>query len=101
MDEFCYYNDLFSIYKGLLTVKEQEVFSSYYEDNFSMGEIALNRNISRSAVGNTIKIVENKLSDFESKLKLYEKNQKILSLIEKFQVLELDQIKEELLSLID
>ena len=58
MDKFLYYNDLFNIYKELLTKKEQVIFSDYYEENLSMGEIAENLSITRSAVGSTINTVE-------------------------------------------
>ena len=57
MNKVLYYNELFSYYKELLTKKEQEVFSLYYEENLSMGEIALLKNISRSAVGFMLKKV--------------------------------------------
>ena len=52
MNKFLYYNDLFNFYKELLTTKEKEIFALYYEENYSMGEISENLNISRSAVGN-------------------------------------------------
>ena len=60
MNKVLYYNELFSYYKELLTKKEQEVFSLYYEENLSMGEIAQIKNISRSAIGFKIKNVEEK-----------------------------------------
>ena len=74
MDKILYFNSLFSIYRDLLTKKEQNIFSLYYEENMSLSEIALELDISRSAVGNTIKIVEQKLENYEQKLKLNEKN---------------------------
>ena len=52
MDKVLYYNNLFSIYQKLLTLKEQNIFSLYYEENLSLSEIAENLGISRSAVGN-------------------------------------------------
>ena len=81
MDKVVYFNNLFTIYKELLTAKEQEIFSLYYEENLSMGEIALNKSISRSAVGNTIKIVENKLEKYESILRILEKEEKLKEMI--------------------
>ena len=81
MDKVLYFNNLFTIYKELLTAKEQEIFSLYYEENLSMGEIALNKSISRSAVGNTIKIVENKLEKYESILRILEKEEKLKEMI--------------------
>ena len=80
MNKFLYYNDLFNFYKELLTTKEKEIFALYYEENYSMGEISENLNISRSAVGNTVKIVENKLSKYESILHIKEKNEKLMEL---------------------
>ena len=93
MNKFLYYNDLFSLYKELLTTKEKEIFALYYEENYSMGEISENLNISRSAVGNTVKIVENKLSKHESILHIKEKNEKLMELSEK---IEDENLKREL-----
>ncbi len=80
MDKVVYFNNLFSIYKELLTNREQEIFSYYYEENLSMGEIALNEEVSRSFIGNMVKRTEKKLEELESTLKIYEKNQKILEI---------------------
>lgn len=74
MNKVLYYNNLFTIYKELLTQKEQNIFSLYYEENLSLSEIAENLKITRSAVGNTVKTVEKKLDFYENKLKVYEKN---------------------------
>ena len=93
MNKFLYYNDLFNLYKELLTTKEKEIFALYYEENYSMGEISENLNISRSAVVNTVKIVENKLSKYESILHIKEKNEKLMELSEK---IEDENLKREL-----
>lgn len=93
MNKFLYYNDLFNLYKELLTTKEKEIFALYYEENYSMGEISENLNISRSAVGNTVKIVESKLRKYESVLHIKEKNEKLMELSEK---LEDENLKREL-----
>ena len=99
MNKVIYYNELFSYYKELLTLKEQEVFSLYYEENLSMGEIALIKNISRSAVGFKIKKVEKKLDDYEKIIKkreIFNKLQKIILKIDNNLVkLELEKIIEE------
>ena len=81
MDKVVYFNNLFTIYKELLTLKEQEIFSLYYEENLSMGEIALNKDISRSAVGSTVKIVEKKLEKYESILHVLCKEQHLQDII--------------------
>ena len=99
MNKVIYYNELFSYYKELLTLKEQEVFSLYYEENLSMGEIAELKNISRSAVGFKIKKVEEKLANYEKILKkreIFLKLQKIISKMDDNLVkLELENIIEE------
>ena len=53
-----YLNELFDYYNVLLTKKEQDIFIDHYEDDLSLQEIADNLNISKSAVGKTLKIVE-------------------------------------------
>ena len=75
MNRVLYYNNLFSIYRELLTEKEQNIFSLYYEENLSLSEIAENLQITRSAVGNTVKIVEKKLEEYEKKLHIFAKNE--------------------------
>ena len=97
MNKFLYFNELFSIYKELLTMKEQEIFSDYYEENLSMSEIAENLKISRSAIGNTVKIVEKKLEKFETKLHLYEKTKKLQEICDKITD---EMLKKELESLL-
>ena len=99
MNKILYYNELFSYYKELLTKKEQEVFSLYYEENLSMGEIAQIKNISRSAVGFKIKKVSEKLDNYEKILKkreIFHKLQKTISKIDDNLIkLELEKIIEE------
>ncbi len=72
-----YLNKLFDYYNVLLTKKEQDIFIDHYEDDLSLQEIADNLNISKSAVGKTLKIVEKKLIEYEQKLELNKKNTEI------------------------
>ena len=48
MERFLYYTKLFDCYKKLLSEKERETFSNYYEENLTMQEIADNKKISKS-----------------------------------------------------
>ena len=80
MDKFLYYNNLFSLYQKLLTPKERLIFSLYYEENLSMGEIADIKGISRSAVGKTIKIVTTKLDNYENTLGIYKQREEIIKI---------------------
>ena len=72
-----YLNSLFDIYKELLTNKVQQAFSEHYIEDLSMQEIADNLNVSKSNIGMIVKRAEQKLKDYESKLHILEKNNKI------------------------
>lgn len=89
MNKVLYFNTLFTIYAELLTKKEQNIFSLYYEENLSLSEIAENLKISRSAVYNTVKIVKRKLENYEQKLRVSAKNELLKEVIE-------EPIKEKL-----
>lgn len=67
-----YYNILYGYYGVLLTDKQQSIFESYYEQDFSLSEIAENLNVSRNAVWDTLKKVIDKLEEYENKLNLYQ-----------------------------
>lgn len=74
MEEHIYYNGLFDCYADLLTNNEKEYFRSYYREDLSLGEIADNNLVSRSAVHKAVKTVIEKLENYESILHLYEIN---------------------------
>ena len=87
---------LYEYYKDLLTAKQMEYFEDYYFDNLTLSEIADNNGVSRNAIHKQIKDVENKLIEYESKLKLLEKSEKINKLIENID----EKIKEEIKELL-
>lgn len=66
---------LYDYYGELLSEDNKRYFEDYYFDNLSLGEIALNYNISRNAVHKHIKNAEKKLIFYEEKLKLYKKEE--------------------------
>jgi len=76
-------NTLFDFYGPLLTDKQQEVLTMYYQDNYSLGEIAAELDISRQAVYEHVKRSEQMLEDYEAKLKLADKYEKRMRLLEK------------------
>ena len=82
MDKLVYLNDLFDIYSDLLTEKQRMYFKDYYFDNLSFGEIASKYNISRNAIFKQLKIIEDKLTFYEEKLKVLSKKNKINDIIE-------------------
>ena len=82
MDRVVYLNLLYDLYKELFTEKQQMYFEEYYFENLSLSEIAENNNVSRNAVHNQIKIMEERLIELEDKLKLNEKKEKIINLLD-------------------
>ncbi len=97
MEKKLYFNDLYDYYQDLFTEKQKSYFESYYFDDLSLSEIAENDGVSRNAVHHQLKIVEEKLIEYEQKLKLYEKRQKVVDLLSRLQD---EQLKNEILELV-
>lgn len=64
-------NALFEFYSTLLTEKQMNYIELYYADDYSLGEIAEDFEISRQAVYDNIKRTEKILENYEKKLHLY------------------------------
>ena len=64
---------LFDNYKELLTQKQREIVSLYYDEDYSLGEISENLGVSRQGIYDTLKRSEKILKDYESKLGLVAK----------------------------
>ena len=77
IDKKAYYAILFEYYKNLLTDKQIDTFICYYNEDYSLAEIADEFGTSRNAVCDTLKKVVSLLENYEEKLKLYEKDQKL------------------------
>lgn len=77
MKDFVYYGELYNIYGFLLTEKQREIFSLYYEENLSLSEISEYKKVSKSYVGKLISDVEKKLDYYEENLKHFELLKKI------------------------
>lgn len=58
------------MYGNLLTEKKKKIFSYYYEENFSLTEIASLLKITKQAVSEQLHKTKDELLDFEKKLKL-------------------------------
>ena len=84
LEKKTYYNILFGYYSELLTEKQQALFEEYYGEDFSLSEIASEYNISRNAVHDTIKKVLSSLDEFEEKLGLYQRDQKLESILKEY-----------------
>ncbi|AKG35270.1 putative DNA-binding protein [Paenibacillus durus] len=68
-------NLLFAFYEPLLTDKQQTFLKYYFHDDFSLGEIAAEFEISRQAVYEHIKRAEQVLENYENKLGLLAKHE--------------------------
>ena len=97
MEDFIYYNELYDLYSSLLTDKQRQYFEDYYFHNLSFSEMGENYNVSRNAIFKQLKITKEKLYEFESNLKLLEKKNKLIKIIEE---VDNQKIKKELEELI-
>ncbi|MFA6801647.1 MAG: hypothetical protein WCR19_06025 [Acholeplasmataceae bacterium] len=78
-----YLNSLFDKYQVLLTEKQISYFKYYFQEDYSLHEIAEIFEVSRNAVYDQLKKVEKYLLSYEEKLHLLEKadqRQKLLNL---------------------
>ncbi len=96
---------LCEIYGKLLTPKQLEVLTDYYNKDLSLSEIAENNNITRQAVRDIIKKGENKLFELEEKLLIMEKMmkqekvlQEVLNELTKIQEVSSDKKVEKILN---
>ena len=83
MEELLYLNNLYDLYGELLTNKQQTYFEEYYFNNLSYSEISEKYKVSRNAIFRQLNLTKEKLLDYEEKLKLYYKKQKINDIIKK------------------
>ncbi|WP_114571105.1 putative DNA-binding protein [Exiguobacterium flavidum] len=80
-------NYLFDFYQMLLTPKQRNYMSLYYLDDYSLGEIADEFEVSRQAVYDNIKRTEAMLEQYEEKLALfskYEERKQLLDTLKRF-----------------
>lgn len=97
-------NLLVDFYEPLLTEKQRTFLKLYVHDDYSLGEIAENFEISRQAVYEHIKRAEQMLEEYEDKLGLLTKHARRMKLHEELNLL-LDECepktREKMSSLLD
>jgi predicted DNA-binding protein YlxM (UPF0122 family) len=96
-------NKLLSIYGNALSKLQREDLLSYYQDDLSLSEIALNRNVTRNAVHLSIRNGEKELEKYEKDLHILLKSEQIEAELDKIEKASdeerkkiVDRIKEEL-----
>lgn len=87
-------NDLIDLYGSLLTDNQLNILELYYMEDLSLKEISEELNVSRNAVYDSLKRSLNILEDYDSKLKLLEKDEIKRELLEKFNDLNKEEIKQ-------
>ncbi len=98
MENRDYLNSLFDIYKDLLTEIEQDTFKNYYFEDLSLTEIAENRHITKASVSKTLKQVETKLINYETKLNILKTKQTLTNLLNENDIIKL---KEKITKIIE
>ena len=85
MEEKVKVSILLEIYGNLLTRKQYEFMDYYYNQDYSLSEIADNNEITRQAVRTILIKSKTKLEEYEEKLKFMQKEEKIKKYIEKLE----------------
>ncbi|WP_187118726.1 YlxM family DNA-binding protein [Risungbinella massiliensis] len=73
LDQTTEVNLLYDFYGVLLTAKQQKLLELYYQEDWSLSEIAEHQEVSRQAIFEAIKRAQVVLSDYEAKLGLLAK----------------------------
>lgn len=87
-------NDLMDLYGNLLTANQLNILELYYMEDLSLKEISEELNVSRNAVHDSLKRSLLVLEEYEEKLELLRKDEIKVELLEKFDELTKEQIKE-------
>ena len=80
-----YLNRLFEIYGSLLTEKQVQSFVYYYVEDYSLQEISELLEVSRNAIFDQLKKVENHLLEYEEKLQIFKKQEARESLLKQLE----------------
>lgn len=83
MEKKAYTSMLYDVYTNMFSDRQRQYFEEYYYNDYTLSEIAENLGVSRTAVHKALRLMERKLDEYESKLKLFEKRKKINKLLEK------------------
>jgi predicted DNA-binding protein YlxM (UPF0122 family) len=68
---------LYDAYGSLLTDKQRKIMEQYFYDDLSLGEIAETSGISRQAVYDLLKRVEQTLEKYEDKLRILQQEENL------------------------
>ena len=91
-------NELYDIYGDLLTEKQRVYYEYYYLKDYSLSEISELLKVSRNAVHMQLKNVVKHLENYEEKLGVLDKREKLSKIIKKIDKKEItiEEIKKDL-----
>lgn len=98
MEEKIEISILLSLYGNLLTETQKNYMELYYNQDYSLSEIAENENITRQAVRTNLLKSKKKLKNYEKRLGLMEKDKKIKEMIENLENTKLDKKQKEIIT---
>lgn len=75
-------NLLMDLYEELLTDKQRDYLDLYYNQDLSLSEISLIKDVSKNAVFDNLKKATKHLENYENKLKLLDKHIERLNIID-------------------
>ena len=106
MENELFVSVLFDYYSALLTERQRDIFEMYVNKNLSLSEIAENLGISRQGVRDGLVKAEKALVEYEEKLGIHGKNQKLSVILDDLKSLVAeadipDNKKEEIKNLTD
>ena len=94
MDKKLQISLLFDFYGQLLTDKQRDIIYNYYNNDFSLSEIADNLNITRQGVFDNLKRAETTLLEMENKIGLYKRFEEIQNIVNKININALNILEE-------
>lgn len=80
---------LYEHYGNLLSAERKRRFEAYYFEDLSLGEIALEEEVSRSAVFDSLQKTLDHLSHYEEQLHFLEKEEKLRQILTRYEANEL------------
>lgn len=91
-------NELFDQYGSLLTKRQYEILSLYFQEDLSYSEISENLEISRAAVMDTVHRGTNLLEKYEQNVGVLSLKQKIYDILEN--ATDLEEMKRDIQNLL-
>lgn len=98
MEDFVYYDQLFNIYGSLLNESNRKYYRLYYEENFTLQEIADLENVSKSYVGNIISKTSKKLKEYENELHILRDRNELIKILSINNILEIKSMIKNMLN---